>query len=77
MCVGSVCDYGWRADVMRRSCGGWLIGSLTPRLSIAPLLDTDGGEGSGASSLLAFFGFLLLRADFVNCVIAVAMAASP
>lgn len=54
MCVGSVCDYGWRANVVPMSCdcGCLLLGSLTPRLPIAPLLDTDGGEGSGAIDVI-------------------------
>ena len=55
-------------DVMRMSFGCVFLGSITPRLSIAPPLDTDGGEGSEAASLLAFFGFLLLCADFVDRV---------
>lgn len=40
---------------MRRSFGCGFLGSLTPRLSIAPTIDTDGGEGSVVSSLLASF----------------------
>lgn len=47
--VGSVCDYGGRADVVRMSCDGGclLLGSLTLRLCPSPrFLDTVGGEGS-------------------------------
>lgn len=33
MGVGSVCDYGGRADVMRMSCGGWLF---APRFACVP-----------------------------------------
>lgn len=60
MGVGSICDYGCHADVMRMSCGGWLIGSLAPRLPIAPLLDTNGGEGSGCRRCLLLSGFYRL-----------------
>ena len=49
-------------DVMRMSCGCRAAACSSVRFalrpSIAPLLDTDGGEGSGAASLLASFGFL-------------------
>ena len=50
--VGSVCDYGGRADVVRMSCDGGclLLGSLTLRLCPSPRsLDTVGGEGSGGA----------------------------
>ena len=53
--VGSVCVYCGHAGVVCMSYGGWLIGSLTPRPSIAPLLDTDGGEGNGGEVVVACF----------------------
>lgn len=66
--VGSVCDYGWRANVVPMSCdcGCLLLGSLTPRLPIAPLLDTDGGEGSGAIDVIVacFFRISPAMRDF-------------
>lgn len=53
--ASAACDYDGRADVMRMSCGGWLIGSLAPRLPIAPPIDTDGGEGNGGEVVVACF----------------------
>lgn len=45
--AAAACDYDSRADVMRMSCGGWLIGSLAPRLPITPL-HRHGWRGGGA-----------------------------
>lgn len=58
MGVGSGCDYGGRADVVRMSFGCLLLGSLALRLPIAPLPRHGWRGGERVPSLLASFGFL-------------------
>lgn len=58
--ASAACDCNGRSDAMRMSCGCVFLGSLTPRLSIAPPLDTDGGEGSDGSHCLLLSDFYRL-----------------
>lgn len=52
--ASAACDYDGRADVMRRSCGGWLIGSLAPRPPTAPL-PRHGWRGGERGVVVACF----------------------
>lgn len=66
------------SDAMRISLGCVLLGSLCFPSAYRPASSTRmAGRGTSEPSLLASFGFLLRCADFVDRVIAVAMAASP
>lgn len=65
------------SDAMRRSFGCVFLGSLTPRLSIAPYYDTDGGEGSWCRRCLLLSDFSCDARILWIAFVAVAMAASP
>lgn len=66
MGVGSVCDYGGRADAVRISCGCLLFGSPCSPSAYRPASRHGWRGGERRSSLLASFGFLPSTA-LVSC----------